>query len=193
VHIRRLAAATAVASLALLAVPTAAGAAQSPYAAVDTKGDVPAKADLGRYRVVYGDTVKLDARLRKGTDPRHGSPWEGRLTGVMWLIEVTDYAAFFYNGGPGVLDGEVDVFDFPDFEEKACETDETFHDGNGYRLEFPASCIGSPAHIRVQAIMVLDKAPANLSRGIPSEEDVIDYAPNGAFNLSPKIKPTTGG
>jgi hypothetical protein len=187
-----LAIATALVAASLF-VPLGAGAAPSPYAYRDTTGEVPAKADITRFRVAYGDVVTLDVRLRKGTDPRSGAPWEDRLTGVLWLIDVSggatpEYAAFFYNGGPGTLDGEVDYFDFPDFDEKACETDESFHDGNRYRLEFPPACIGNPSYLRVQAIMVLDKAPANLTRGLPSDEDVIDYAPNRAFSLTPKIK-----
>jgi hypothetical protein len=174
-----------------LSIATPAGARPSPYAAVDPNGDVPAKADIRRYRVEYGDTVRLDVRLREGTDPHNGPPWEDRLTGVLWQIKVpggdsVDYAAFFYNGGPGVLDGEVDLYEPPLFNTKVCETTETFHDGNGYRLEFVASCIGSPEHVRVQAAMMLDKPPPDLDGGIPGLEDEIDFAPDSGF--TPKIK-----
>jgi len=181
---------------AVLSSTTNVDAAVSPYKATDTVGDAPRKADLRSYKVVYGDTVKLSAKLRKGTDPYSSPLWVDRLTGVMWLIDVPggsefpEFAAFFYNGDPGMLDGEVDHFDFPNFDEKACETDESFRDGNRYQVSFPDTCIGSPANIRVQAIMVLDKGEPNLGPGLPNPgEDIVDYAPNALFALSPKIKP----
>ncbi|MGH9027477.1 MAG: hypothetical protein ACRDWD_15380 [Acidimicrobiia bacterium] len=176
-----------------LAHASPAASRHSPYSAIDPK-DTAAKADIRSYRVAYGDTIKLDVRLRKGTDPFNGPQWQDRLTGVLWLIDVPggdalpEYAAFFYNGGPGVLDGEVDLFEPPHYDTKISETTETFHDGNGYRLEFDPSAIGNPAFIRVQASMVLDNLPSDLDDDLPGEEDKIDFAPDVLFEFTPKIK-----
>lgn len=170
-----------------LALPSSLSAARSPYSAVDPK-NTPAKVDIRKYRVKYDGAVRLDVWLRKGTNPLSDPEWVDRLTGVLWHIKVPggqaiDYAAFFYNGGPDVLDGEVDLYDPPLYEMKVCDTTETFLEPNQYRLEFPATCIGSPDYIRTQTLMVLDKDPYNMT----GFEDKFDIAPDVGF--SPKVKP----
>jgi hypothetical protein len=173
-----------------LAVPGV--AATSPFSAKDPKNTL-AKVDIRKYRVEYdGDTVRFEVRLREGTNPKTGKEWVGRLTGLLWHIKVPggepgiDYAAFFYNGGPGAVDGEVDL---PDYQTKTCpDTDvtETFLAPDRYRLEFEATCIGSPEYLRTQTFMVLDKKPFNLQKGFPGPNDPFDIAPDVGF--TPKIK-----
>jgi hypothetical protein len=153
--------------------PIAEAVVSSPYSASDAQ-DGPSTVDILSHTVKHTPTkVKLDLRVRRGTNPFLDETWVLGLSGPSWLISTNgdnrdEYFAYFINDGAGTLVGL--VFGDPNAP-AVCTAKPKFHDGNGYGLKFPRLCLGSPPTIRVSAGMDYDKPPY----GNLGPEDPFDF------------------
>jgi hypothetical protein len=133
----------------------------SPYSVSDPEGDAPPRADILEHSVKHTATkVKVDLRVRAGTDPFTDDTWVVGLSGPVWRISTdgdarSEYFAFFINDGAGTLVAYLVV----DRQIAFCAPTPKFHDGNAYGLKIPRQCLGDPATIRVKALMHYDLAP----------------------------------
>lgn len=142
----------------------------------DSRLDVP-EADVLRSSIeVVGKGIRLNAQVRKPTDPRTTRAWEGDEsdTGIEWELETTgddkpEFSVEYYIDS-GKITGEVSRSSDNDDEPARCDvTSAAFSPEAGYTAVVDTGCVGSPDTVAYAVTFLYDTDPSQANGAVASD------------------------